>query len=162
MKSFLKEKFLKKIDKSWKNKNGWKQWLPQIMIGPSDWNLYFVMSAVFTEMKIYYYYYYYNPTGIGPKPRGSHVLTLWLSLIEVWYTVIQISHSYRYLVQLTEYTWVVLFTLQLLWLWVTENFIKLQLGPSSYFVNKLLIFKAVNIKVTITVYTRFHQHQKFK
>ena len=46
------------------------------MIGPSDWNLYFVMSAVFTEMKIYYYYYYYNPTGIGPKPRGSHVLTL--------------------------------------------------------------------------------------
>ena len=36
------------------------------------------------------------------------------------------------------------------------------LGPSSCFVNKLLVFKAVNIEVTTTVYTRFQQQRKIK
>ena len=55
-----------------------------------------------------------------------------------------------------------LFTLQLLGLWVTENFTRMQLGPSSYLDNKLIIFNAVNIEVTATVSTKFHLHQKFK
>jgi hypothetical protein len=54
------------------------------------------------------------------------------------------------------------FTLQLLGLWVTENYTRMQLGPLSYLDNKLIIFNAVNIEVTTTVSTKFHLHQKIK
>ena len=56
----------------------------------------------------------------------------------------------------------ILLSLQLLWLCVTENFTNIKLGLSSYFVNKQIACKAVNNEVTTTVYTKLHQHKIFK